>query len=211
MLLKKGLVYTIDFLMQQLRQWRLEVKLHNYRRIAQIGVNFCQAEFNPLCGENLLIFNRAPREHVLIGDNVLLDCKINCNRNGHVSIGKYTSIREHSVINCDNTITIGDFCFIGNNVIIQDNDSHPESPTLRQQQSLNVLNNITDTYGAPNAPITIANRVWIGTGATILKGVAIGEGAIIGTGAIVTRSVPAMSLAAGNPARVLRTIQDDPS
>ena len=210
MLLKKSIVYLIEFLLLRYRQWHREVKLHNYRRISQIGAHFCQAAFNPLCGEHLLIFNRASRKNILIGDNVLLDCKINCNSSGRVTIGNYTSIRENSVINCDNEVMIGNFCFIGNDVLIQDNDSHPESPSLRQQQSLNILKSNTDTYGAPNSSITIADRVWIGTGATILKGVHIGEGAIIGTGAIVTRSVPSLSLAAGNPARVVRTIKDEP-
>lgn len=55
-------------------------------------------------------------------------------------------------------------------------------------------------------PITIGDDVWIGGHATICPGVRIGDAAIIGAGAVVTRDVPAGTIVAGNPARVLRTI-----
>jgi acetyltransferase-like isoleucine patch superfamily enzyme len=53
-------------------------------------------------------------------------------------------------------------------------------------------------------PITIGNNVWIGVAATILPGVTIGDNAVIAAGAVVSRSVPADTLAAGVPARVLK-------
>ena len=55
------------------------------------------------------------------------------------------------------------------------------------------------------APIVIGDHVWIGTNAIVLKGVTIGDGAVIAAGAVVTRDVPAHSLAAGVPARVIRS------
>ena len=53
------------------------------------------------------------------------------------------------------------------------------------------------------APIHIGNHVWIGTRATILKGVDIGEGAIIAAGAVVTHDVPPHSIVGGVPAKVI--------
>lgn len=49
-------------------------------------------------------------------------------------------------------------------------------------------------------PVSIGNHVWIGTGATILKGVTIGDSAVVGAGAVVTRDVPTNCLVAGVPA-----------
>ena len=55
-----------------------------------------------------------------------------------------------------------------------------------------------------SSPIKIGNHVWIGMDAKILSGVTIGDGAIIAAGAVVTKDVPAYSLAAGCPAKVVR-------
>ena len=54
------------------------------------------------------------------------------------------------------------------------------------------------------APIDIADNVWVGGRAIILKGVAIGDGAIVASGAVVTKNVPPRTLVAGVPARVIR-------
>jgi maltose O-acetyltransferase len=75
-----------------------------------------------------------------------------------------------------------------------DSDFHALSPELRRE-------------GLPaTAPVHIEENVFIGSGVRILKGVTIGSGSVIGSGAVVTRSVPERSVAAGNPARVIRTL-----
>lgn len=58
-----------------------------------------------------------------------------------------------------------------------------------------------------DTPIRIADRVWIGAGAIVLGGVSIGKGAIVGAGSVVTRDVPDHVIVAGNPARVVREIE----
>ncbi|MDE6498662.1 MAG: hypothetical protein K2L21_08380 [Muribaculaceae bacterium] len=55
-------------------------------------------------------------------------------------------------------------------------------------------------------PIRIEDDAWIGMNCIILKGVTIGEGAIVGAGSVVTRDVPAWTVVAGNPARVVKEI-----
>jgi len=58
-------------------------------------------------------------------------------------------------------------------------------------------------------PVTVGEYVWIGFGVAVLPGVTIGDHSVIGAGSVVTKDIPPNSIAAGNPARVLR--QRDPS
>ncbi len=93
---------------------------------------------------------------------------------------------RHTWISCGLEITIGEQVFIADQVIIRDWDGH------------------TIVGRANKAPISIGNNVWIGMRAIILKGVTIGDGAVVAAGAVVTRDVPAGSVVAGNPARVVK-------
>ena len=205
-LFNKFVISFIDWIIFQYRYHKTKNKLYNYRKIAVIGENFCERRNKKLCGENLVIHNNANKEKIIIGKNVILECKINCNKKGSIKIGNYTTIRENSVLNCDKKINIGEYCFIANEVLIQDNDSHPISPSARKKQALENTYKRIDTYEARNAEVIIEDCVWIGTGAIILKGVKIGFGSIVGVGAVVTKDIPEMSLAVGNPAKVVKTI-----
>ena len=69
---------------------------------------------------------------------------------------------------------------------------HPIHPNMREYM-------YTD-------PVTIGDNCWIGAGATICPGVTIGENSVIGAGSVVVHDIPANSVAAGNPCRVLREI-----
>lgn len=96
-------------------------------------------------------------------------------------------INENVQIICGEKITIGEDCNIGRDVIIRDYDGHSIDPALPF-----------------SCPIHIGDHVWIGQRAMILKGVNIGDGAVIAAGAIVTHDVPARTLVAGVPAKVIR-------
>lgn len=109
---------------------------------------------------------------------------------GKLILGKNSYMNE-SLIQCANSITIGDNCAIAGDVLIQDTDFHP----------------ILGADGKPkpiSKPIKIGNKVWICAKATILKGVTIGDGAIIAAGAVVTKDVPPYTCVAGNPARIVK-------
>ena len=96
-------------------------------------------------------------------------------------------------------IRIGDDTMIAPNVIIVDSDFHAlSSPGAR----------IHDMGYENDRPVTIGKNVWIGMNSIVLKGVTIGDKAIIGAGSVVTTDIPAKMIAAGNPARAVKPIQD---
>jgi hypothetical protein len=66
----------------------------------------------------------------------------------------------------------------------------------------------TKTVGT-SLPVILGDNVWIGDGAKVCKGVTIGDNSVIGAGAIVTSDIPANSIAAGNPARVIKPLDPD--
>lgn len=103
-----------------------------------------------------------------------------------VSIGAGTYLNRRTQIFSEDKVCIGANCAISWDVTIMDTDYHLIGKSERTQATL------------------IGNQVLIGSGATILKGVRIGDGAVIGAGSVVTRDVPENSIAAGNPARVVR-------
>ncbi len=93
-------------------------------------------------------------------------------------------------------ITIGDRVSVGANSTIIDTDFHPLHPETRRARP----------EEANTAPVTIEDDVFIGMNSLILKGVTIGRGSVIGAGSVVTRSVPPGSIAAGNPARIVGSV-----
>ena len=98
-------------------------------------------------------------------------------------------INSNCQIVCSQRITIGQGVAIADGVLIRDTDDHD-----------------LDVEGYEKVkPVTIGNHVWIGQRATILKGVTIGDGAVVAAGAVVTKDVPANSVVAGVPAKVIRT------
>jgi acetyltransferase-like isoleucine patch superfamily enzyme len=91
-------------------------------------------------------------------------------------------------------IVIGDRVAVGANTTLVDTDFHPLDPVLRR----------IHPQAADTAPIHIEDDVFIGMNCLILKGVTIGCGSVIGAGSVVTRDVPPATIAAGNPAKVIR-------
>jgi acetyltransferase-like isoleucine patch superfamily enzyme len=93
-------------------------------------------------------------------------------------------------------IEIGNYVLIGSGCLITDSDAHALDPLERRRSG-----------GYKTAPIIIEDDVFIGTRSIILKGVRIGRGSVIGAGSVVTRNIPPMVIAAGNPCQVVRAIQ----
>lgn len=109
----------------------------------------------------------------------------------NIKIGKDVFVNSGCCFQDQGGIVLGDGCLVGHNVVFATLD-HDIRPERRGDMTA--------------APIVVGKNVWIGAHATILKGVTIGDGAIVAAGAVVTRDVPPNTIAAGVPARVVKTI-----
>src|SRR5713226_1921489 len=128
-----------------------------------------------------------------IGDDTKIGAFVEIQKNA--AVGKNCKISSHSFI-CEG-VTIEDNVFIGHGVMFI-NDSYPRATAKGALQ----------TEADWKVERTIVKKgASIGSGATILSNLTIGENAIVGAGSVVTKDVPANSIVAGNPAKVLRAIE----
>jgi acetyltransferase-like isoleucine patch superfamily enzyme len=115
----------------------------------------------------------------------------------NIRVGRNVFVNQACILNDIGGIEIGDDVMLGPRVSLL-TAGHPVDPDRRRRQVV-------------AAPIVIERNVWVGAGATILQGVRVGSDSVVGAGAVVTRDVPAGTLAAGVPARVLRIVAGEPN
>jgi acetyltransferase-like isoleucine patch superfamily enzyme len=151
---------------------------------------------------------RAKSGIIKIGKQSIVNCKIVFDeQNGQVIIGKRCYIGA-SLIVCHSLIHIGDDVIISWGVTIVDHDSHSIYWSNRCGDVLDWASGKKQWENVNIRPVHIEEKVWIGFGASILKGVRVGRGAVIGAGSIVTNDVPPYTVVAGNPAKEIRVIED---
>ena len=156
-------------------------------------MDYCRVAPDVKLGKDVKIFAFVNLYGCTIGDNSKIGTFVEIQKNA--VIGRNCKISSHTFI-CEG-VTIEDDVFVGHNVTFI-NDLYPRSTTagggLQTEQDWSVV------------PTFIRRGASIGSSATILAGITIGEGAIVGAGAVVTKDVPAWTIVAGNPAKVMRTI-----
>ena len=122
----------------------------------------------------------------------------------HTKIGKCTFFNFNFTCQDDGPVEIGEHCDFGPNVTIT-TAMHPFLPNERL--ALRCPDG-SEKRLCWAKPVKIGAYGWICANVTILPGVEIGEGCVIGAGSVVTRSIPAHTLAAGNPCRVIRALTE---
>lgn len=128
-----------------------------------------------------------------VGENCYVEPPLHANWGCHTHFGNNVYANFNLTLVDDTDIYVGDGVLFGPNVVVAV-AGHPVDPDLRRK------------VAQFNLPVHIGNNVWIGAGAIILPGIAIGDNSVIGAGSVVTKDVPTNVVAVGNPCRVLREI-----
>lgn len=141
---------------------------------------------------------KAVRKELLIdllgqGEDAYIEPSFRCDYGYNIFLGKNFYANFDCVILDVCPVHIGDNCMLAPGVHIY-TATHPLDATTR---------NSGVEFGKP---VTIGHNVWIGGRAVINPGVTLGDNVVIGSGAVVTKDIPANSVVAGNPARIIKTL-----
>jgi len=146
---------------------------------------------NVVLGPNVVLNDYINLYGCTIGEGTKIGTFVEIQKNAYV--GKHCKIQSHSFI-CEG-VSIEDEVFIGHGVMFI-NDIYPKAANadggLQTEADWQVV------------PTIIKKGASIGSNATILAGIVIGENAVVGAGSVVTRDVPADTIVAGNPAKIIR-------
>jgi acetyltransferase-like isoleucine patch superfamily enzyme len=142
----------------------------------------------------------APGGHIIIGERVrimsdITRVELGAGPGARLVIGARSFLNYGCSLGAMQLIQIGERCLIGNYVNVIDNSFHD----LEQRDRM-----------PASKPVIIEDDVWLGTRAIVLPGVHIGCGAVVGASSVVTQDVPAWTVVAGNPARVVRQLTPPP-
>jgi len=168
-------------------------ELVNERRYAkELIFDFNSFRPNEIVNRNGLIKRLLDK----IGNSFIIEPPFRCDYGYNIEIGEnFYSNYNLIILDCAKVL-IGDNVMIGPNVSIY-TAGHPVHYEIRNQ-------------GYEYAfPVSIGNNVWIGGNAVINPGVSIGDNSVIGSGSVVTKDIPGNVIAAGNPCKVLRGINEE--
>jgi maltose O-acetyltransferase len=126
------------------------------------------------------------------GESVWMQPPFYCDYGANILLGERVFFNFNCVVLDVCRVTVGDFTMFGPAVQIY-TATHPLDAALRRKQEF-------------GKPITIGSDVWVGGGAILCPGVTIGNRTVIGAGSVVTRDIPEGVFAAGNPCRVIRSV-----
>ncbi len=125
--------------------------------------------------------------------------------------GKCVNIEKNALFS--GKVSLGDYSGIGVNAKIYGRCTIGDHVMMGEDCTIITRNHRFDITDVPmmeqgfleERPVSIGNDVWIGDRVIILPGVQVGDGCVIGAGSVVTHDLPAYSIAAGNPAKVIRS------
>ena len=197
-----------------------KLKIFYYKRFNRLKFTLSGVEF----GKNMTAICKiylylGENVHVTIGRNCTITsgeginplCRtqramIYAEPNARITVGNDTGMSSPCIW-AKTSITIGDNVKIGGDCILLDTDAHNLDWKIRRSTEIASNGQTIDCASASSMPIVIEDDVMIGTRSIILKGVTIGARSIIAAGSVVTKSIPADCIAGGNPAKVIKTLE----
>lgn len=157
-------------------------------------------------GSNIELSYGSVKNDISIGKRYWHRGVFSSQHGGKIKVGNYSLLGSKSRVGAVNSVVIGDYVSIAPNVTIMDNNNHPvQSDDRKIYQAAYSGHEYRSWKYSVSKPIIIGNNVWIGENARINKGVTIGDNSIVAANAVVTKDVPKNSIAAGNPARIVKT------
>lgn len=162
-----------------------------------------------LLGPNAWCVNAGDPSHIRLGANSVCRGVLRCDKStrARIEVGEDVYLGDDVLISAMEEIIIERAVMVAHGVQILDNDSHPTDPDERFAHWRRIRHGVKTPVRVASSPIQIREYAWIGLNSLIMKGVTVGEAAIVAAGAVVTRDVPPWTLVAGNPARVVRELE----
>ena len=187
-------------------------KFRNWSRNRMLRQIIVMGEGSYIHKESIInnLQGKAGKEKIKIGKNTHIRGELTIYPYGDgIRIGDFCYVGTNTVIRAGKSIIIEDNVLIAHNVTIMDTDSHEIGAMERAASyALMLKEGHPKSPGlVKTSPVIIKKNAWISYNVSILKGVTVGEGAIVGAGSVVTKDVPAWTIVAGNPARVVRKLE----
>jgi len=130
---------------------------------------------------------------IKIGKSCIISSDVFISGKENISIGNKTYLGKKVRIDLNRNVTIGEDVGLGENSVIWTHGYFPPAD---------------EGYPVTYAPVIIKDKAWVSTNIILLPGVTVGEKVIIGAGSVVTKSIEDLKVAAGNPARVIKTVDE---
>lgn len=183
---------------------------YHIQECRQLGVQFVDSNSVTFDGKHSIIIKHGAK--VTIGRGVTFrsdngsgietsQTRIIVSDGATLSIGNNTGI-SNAIIICKSSLCIGNSVLIGGGVMLNDSNHHSLDWHIREKGG------DSDKEHAVSLPIVIGDHAFIGARSIIQKGVTIGEKAIIAAGSVVIKDIPSSCIAAGNPAKVIKYLDD---